>query len=64
VPCYEPPRPDVHDNNELRKQINKYVDTLKDIEIVSKEYAYEDGMPPQACQLAYRILDIIDGHWK
>lgn len=66
MPCYEPPRPDVHDFNEMAKQRDKYVATLKDIEESCKQTFSSTAMPPWAHEskaLAQQILDIIHSYW-
>lgn len=60
MPCYEPPRPDVHDNNMLRGEIDKYVATLKDIEDSCKDPKWAEHTGDR---LATDILDIIHSYW-
>lgn len=63
-PCYEPPRPDVHDNNELRRQIDKYVLTLKDIEEQCQHVLNTVAKPSEGRAACQMILDIIGAHWE
>jgi hypothetical protein len=59
MPCYDPPRPDRHDYNEMMRQRDKYVECLKDIEDQCKSVL--NGDPEQ--YLAQEILLIIDRHF-
>ncbi len=54
MPCYDPPRPDVHDYHEMTRQRDKCVETLKDIEAYCKNWTDP---------ISQEILGIIDTHW-
>lgn len=67
VPCYEPPRPDRHDYDEMTRQRDRYIATLKEVEDECKAnlpHALSTMSEISGQVLAQRILDIIDSHWR
>lgn len=63
MPCFEPPRPDRHDYDEMTRQRDRYIATLKEIEDYCKDVVGSTLMDDGKI-LAQTILDIIDTHWR
>jgi hypothetical protein len=66
-PCYEPPRPDSHDYDEMMRQRDKHIATLKEVEEYCQDAlnAAKFGQVAHGRRMAAQdILDIIGSHWR